>query len=874
MLRLSWLYHNRQHADGRNIQSHARLFYRRKLVALDGPGVFVVGGGGHRRPQPDRARRTLAYVLPRGMVVIDCSPHSSSSSAAAAASTSNSTRMAAAGSVRCRVPSPPFDWQEFPNDDDDKSFLHSPRTLAMARTFWRAVQRVLEPPTLHVLAAAGGATLGIGAVEGTLLCREWPIIESLDAARFVLYYTTQNLFPSVVWETHDAVLVATSLGLDPTVLLHDLSGHNADSATLLLRTQWLGTARYFFAGFMMIAQLFRAATISTDCWTEYQQRIVNGREPPLRIPKGGLIVRLCGLDSHHLTEVSLKRMGSHLFPVFEHPETVRFLVRQYSLGKQRPVYWCCRPGLYWRKHSWERFPAHMDCLVMADRDPHDKILILEADATNGNDPLSIGNTALDLTLEDASEGFRRILQRYRQRGLEAGRDFRTLRVYLGNSMEVTQTGGGHSYTIRHRVRYAKEMDVLVDSRAPVLSKLLDWCASVTAGKKDDDKKIFFQTSSREYFLNLKSLLKQYGYDIYDPLDLRMLHTLRASLQKQEEQQQHPANTMDGSTNDNAARSFLGVLLDDPKYLAEELDEHGAFLSNSFFAAPTAALAKDHDSSSNNKSDLGGAGAGAGEVCKDGQAREVAPASGKATAAVVATTAKEMLRKVVRLAKLPRLVHMETTAKTVNAVEALITVGEVDASSCCALLDRHEGVVVLEETLQHRSEFVQSQKYQWQRKGSSSGGSSEASSPSRTGTAGATDEEPTSDVNDGEGSDPSSTIVTTARSPKAPSLGTGGGLQFICSSSIHDDILRQVRYWARQGYSAAAIQNEIDTQYQAILLQSHTVQKQVTTMTTADGSAAAAATSATTVAAKANNASSPSSGTAESPTDKEKKTVPR
>ena len=40
------------------------------------------------------------------------------------------------------------------------------------------------------------------------------------------------------------------------------------------------------------------------------------------------------------------------------------------------------------------------------------------------------------------------------------------------------------------------------------------------------------------------------------------------------------------------------------------------------------------------------------------------------------------------------------------------------------------------------------------------------------------------------------------------------------------MLRQVRWWARQGYQASAIQKEIDAQYQELLQKSHIVQKQV------------------------------------------------
>jgi len=53
-----------------------------------------------------------------------------------------------------------------------------------------------------------------------------------------------------------------------------------------------------------------------------------------------------------------------------------------------------------------------------------------------------------------------------------------------------------------------------------------------------------------------------------------------------------------------------------------------------------------------------------------------------------------------------------------------------------------------------------------------------------------------------------------------------GLQIICSSSIHDDVLRKVRTWARMGYTAIEIQREIDVQYLELLSKSHTVQRQV------------------------------------------------
>ena len=655
---------------------------------------------------------------------------------------------------RGRLPTLPTNWEEFPA-------IHkapSNRALATGRILFMALRRVVEPPTLHLLAAAGCAALGVGALEATLMCQHWPT-ESLQASQFVVLYSLHNLFPSVVWETQDASLVCTAWGLDPKLFLRDLSGTTSESAWLLLQTHWLSTSRFFFAGFMMIAQLFRAATISMESFEEYEERIKNGREPPL-VVKNGLVVRFCGRDSH-VSEVSLQRMGAHVFPVFEHPERVRILVKKHSEKYQRPVYWCVPPGRYWRKYSWEKFPTESGCFLKGRNSTSDKILFLEADATNGNDPLTIGETALDLTIEDASQGFRRILDRYREQGLVPGRDFRPIRVYLGNSMETTTTGGGHAYTLRHRVRYAKEMDILIDSRAPVLRKILDWCESVAS----KDRKIFFQTTSREYFLNLQTLLKEYGYDIYDPLDLRVLPKLRESMRGDESKNTSVEWSQSAISKSMPPQSFLSVLLEDPKFVEQEfaVDKQREVLrTENAFKAPENLVRTEG-------------------TTKEGSAKSD-------------TTKSEMLRMVTRLARLPRLVHMETTAETVNAVEALIAAGEVDASSCCALLDRQEGVAVLESSLQHRPGFVQFKRYQWQRKLDTS--------DSTTNDAGKSADD--SSVDDSKNS----------------------GLQIICSSTIHDDVLRQVRWWARQGYQASAIQKEIDAQYQELLQKSHIVQKQV------------------------------------------------
>jgi hypothetical protein len=301
-------------------------------------------------------------------------------------------------------------------------------------------------------------------------------------------------------------------------------------------------------------------------------------------------------------------------------------------------------------------------------------------------------------------------------------------------MEIGKTGGGHSYTLRHRIRYAKEVDVLIDSRAPVLQRILEWCHCVAR----KDRTIFFQTSSREYFLNLQQLLKEYGYEIFDPLDLRMLDKSR--------------NEDEDSSHDN---SLMNVLLRDPTFLEQVWDDRE--ILNEYVLSGNPEDKRD-------------------------------------------TKKGDMLRRVARMARLPRLVHMQTTAETVNAVEALVTAGEVDAMDCCALMDRHEGVSALESILERKSKLVQSEehKHKWIMEGL---------------------QDVSSEDDEVEMADHDSAATANM-----------SGLQIICSSSIHDKLFRQVRVWARMGYSASDIQQEMDLQFYEILKQSHEAQKEVEMVT--------------------------------------------
>jgi len=104
------------------------------------------------------------------------------------------------------------------------------------------------------------------------------------------------------------------------------------------------------------------------------------------------------------------------------------------------------------------------------------------------------------------------------------KNYRFLRVVLGDSTELIQSGGGHSQTLRDKILVDNEADLIVDSRAPVLLSILSWfdksgwaAASGEGGGREEGERgrLLFFTNSKEYFTNLKEILEPFGIDVVD-----------------------------------------------------------------------------------------------------------------------------------------------------------------------------------------------------------------------------------------------------------------------------------------------------------------------------------------------------------------------
>uniref|UniRef100_H3GGI2 Uncharacterized protein n=1 Tax=Phytophthora ramorum TaxID=164328 RepID=H3GGI2_PHYRM len=237
-------------------------------------------------------------------------------------------------------------------------------------------------------------------------------------------------------------------------------------ASLQLRIMSVFTTRAILAGFMVVTQLLNIVRASGTAALGYLESVYSGREPPLK----GIeerIIRLAGKGSD-VTEVSMVRYGAHILPVFEDPAQHRHLVAQWSLNGRVPAF---------ELRMMPKAPL-----------PKDE----------------------ELSVEDASQAYRLV---ERQTALALQRPFRSLCVLLGDSRQPCDLGGESPVSLRERMRLKQEVNVLIDSKAPLLLEVLRWCERFV-----DDRKTLVLDVTPHNFTPLRLLLEHHGYSVLTPAE--------------------------------------------------------------------------------------------------------------------------------------------------------------------------------------------------------------------------------------------------------------------------------------------------------------------------------------------------------------------
>lgn len=375
---------------------------------------------------------------------------------------------------------------------------------------------LLTRRNLSAMSASFLCVAGIGGYEATLLLDTAAPTE--DAMQFVGYYSKANIIPSCTWATKPADVIAQAFDLSNVLKVFDESKESAELQLKVINAQ---VGRSVVAQITLLSQLLYMYNVVLWSNKRYTENILKGEE--VLFDFGSTyerVIRLCGKASD-VTAVSLSHHGKHILPIVETStgeknafdlasveQSNKDLIKTLSNGGKIPFYWQVPTGRYGSADTWKQFKVNPSFFLRSTTGK--RILCLEADSTQSEDPLGISRQVPDLALEDAIQAFRRI------EGIANSYPSRIIRIYLGNSQQTRQVGCGNEYTLRGRFEYLKEFDVLIDARAAVLTALFKWAQrSVTS---DATKHIVLHTEDKDYFLTIKTLFARKGYIVVDPVD--------------------------------------------------------------------------------------------------------------------------------------------------------------------------------------------------------------------------------------------------------------------------------------------------------------------------------------------------------------------
>ncbi|KAI9096650.1 hypothetical protein DFS34DRAFT_650736 [Phlyctochytrium arcticum] len=371
-----------------------------------------------------------------------------------------------------------------------------------------------QPGAMVFLGVTMGGVYGLGVYEALLNVHHGVPIG--EVWRFIMRFATANTFCAFVNSSVAAETVASSLKMDLS-LFHfvpnstdDIISHydNVYNAEARLNAMYARAARGLAAGYMGVAMLLRVINWTLVASNVYRERVLAASEP-LFSGVEGRVFRLCGRVSDTLT-VSLAKEGEHILPIIENPTLIRPLLQEHTKKGSIPIAWHIRENQYGSPLAYAGLTVDEPSLLKTKTG--ERLLYLEADGTNSEDALRLGTHSADLSLDDASAAFRMIEDvAERSQGLP---DFSTIRVFLGDTLQKSQTGGGVEFSLRQRVRFRHEVDILIDSKTPILTEIIKW-ADKNAAPGWHGRQLVFETDSQEYFHNLSALLNVYGFTVMD-----------------------------------------------------------------------------------------------------------------------------------------------------------------------------------------------------------------------------------------------------------------------------------------------------------------------------------------------------------------------
>ncbi|KAA0177386.1 hypothetical protein FNF27_01164 [Cafeteria roenbergensis] len=500
-----------------------------------------------------------------------------------------------------------------------------------------------------------------------------------------------------------------------------------------------------------------------------------------------------------------------------------------------PVFWRVGAEAYGETDAFAGLgPAlHPSCLVKTSTGK--RLLVIEADTTNPGEALALARRSSDLSLDDATLGFRQIEAVAKRTG-GAKHAVRVLRVVLGDSLRPLTTGGGGKMTVRERIAFTGEADVVVDSRAPILLALLRWLGAVrqrirlaaaeeaaaeaeraavraaeeaeAAAASDGDEDGAEDGPAVDDGADSSSggdAEAQQGGKGASSADRRAKKAEAAAAAAKEAKRRKAEATAAALASRRRVRSPTAADVSVAGWLAEALEARDeAALAAA--ARREAAEQGEGDLLGADQDEVFGLGGWLQQALSQSAGYDAEGEGGEepagATDVIVDTGSAEYfvsLAAVLKEAgfravdaaqvpdreasrKYPRLVYHASTARSVAAALAMIKTKAVDPDLVCVIVDTAAGRRELREAV---------------------GGADDEADEQQEGDDGG---------RQGRGA--------SGRGAAGPPGGGGGkddsGLEVICAAALWDDLLRAVRTWAREGHTADDIQAELDRRFHRVL----------------------------------------------------------
>lgn len=369
------------------------------------------------------------------------------------------------------------------------------------------IHRLITPRNLLLAGplVAAGSVWGLGAIEGAILSGGDPA--------FSTAYGLANISRSITWarEAPETVALAFNITRDviqnvPAEALKDnITSPEAAQIRIIMDT--LLDARGSIADGTIMAYLITAATRIPRWGEQLKVAIFEGIET-LRKNLEQMFF-LGGEQSGPLVAAMLSDL-THIFPIVEKPEAVSALAELASKGGQYAFYLRLDGNHYENPGQWNKLTFRRNWLTKTD-DGKRKYLLIVGDGSVYEEAIDLHDQPKqDLDVKELQVATQALQTRATECGIRED-EYQTVTVYIGNARLERKSGSGEfKKTDRQLARRYKNVDIWIDTRAPLVEKILEWVGN--------NKAIVFDTLNQEYFKNLKKLMEERGINVFDAND--------------------------------------------------------------------------------------------------------------------------------------------------------------------------------------------------------------------------------------------------------------------------------------------------------------------------------------------------------------------